>query len=76
MSKTFEAVPLDQKLKEIGRDLEAARIKKGLSKKQMVKEGIRKASIIAIETGTTDFSFSTLLNICNQLGVNVKITFE
>lgn len=77
MDTQFEAVPLDQKLKEVGKALATARTARGLSKNNLVKNhGIRKATLIRIENGDADFSFSTLLEICNQIGVTIKITFE
>jgi transcriptional regulator with XRE-family HTH domain len=68
----MEGLPMDTR--EISLELKRLRKQKRLSQKALSgKCGISRASIIAIERGASDMSLSTLLEILNALGMDLKM---
>ena len=60
--------------KEIGQSIHTKRKKFRLSQKQLaIKCGIDRAKISDIENGKEDFMFSTLLQICEALDLDIEL---
>ena len=60
--------------KELIMDLKVIRIKKGISQEKLAKQiGVTRASITNWEKGTTYPSIDIILQVCDVLGVNLKI---